>query len=85
MDWQPLFNAAVSIVVLLGGILGKILWEAHTSNREAIQGFNTQLKELERRLPDIYVRKDEDARRWVELFAAIHRIEQKLDGKVDKP
>lgn len=50
----------------------------------AVQELKADLAKLREELPTHYVTKDDFNDRWYEVLKALHRIEDKLDKKVDK-
>ena len=50
----------------------------------AVQELKTDLAKLREELPSKYITKDDFNDRWVEVLKALHRIEDKLDQKVDR-
>lgn len=85
MDWKALFDLAVTVVLLLGGIVGRMLWEANRSLQRDLKSLATQLGALECVLPDRYVRRDDWREAVDRIERAVERIELKLDTKADKP
>lgn len=77
MEWQPVINLAVGAVLGLIAWLFKQLWDA-------VQRLKNDLKELEVKLPEQYVRKDEFNSTLNRIYDILERIERKVDGKVDK-
>lgn len=73
MESQSLFNVAVSIACLFGGW---ILNSIYNSIR--------QLDKDVRRLPELYVAKNDYNRDIDEVKAMLNKIFDKLDSKVDK-
>ena len=77
MDIQELFNIAIPIIC---GVLGWFCRELWT----AVQELKDDLAKLRAELPTHYVTKDDFNDRWNEVLKALHRIEDKLDKKVDR-
>ena len=77
MMMQELFNIAIPIIC---GVLGWFCRELWT----AVQDLKQDLAKLRAELPAHYVTKDDFNDRWYEVLKSLHRIEDKLDGKVDK-
>ena len=50
----------------------------------AMQELKTDLAKLREELPTHYVSKDDFNDRWTEVLKSLHRIEDKLDQKVDR-
>lgn len=77
MEPQNLINLAFTVFGSLIGWVLKVIWDA-------VADLRSDLKEIERELPESYVRRD-DFRVAVDRIEAIcTRIFDKLDGKVDK-
>jgi len=77
MEPQELINLAFTVIGSLIGWVVKVIWDA-------VQELRQDLQELERELPDHYVRKDDFRDSMVRIEGMLHRIMDKLDGKVDK-
>ena len=73
MDFQLLFNIALSIVGTIAGWLFKVLWDA-------IHDLKEDVKEIERG----YVQKDDYRIDIAEFKGMLTRISDKLDLKADK-
>jgi hypothetical protein len=73
MDFQLLFNIALSIVGTIAGWLFKVLWDA-------IHDLKEDVKEIERG----YVQKDDYRIDIAEIKGMLTRISDKLDLKADK-
>ena len=74
---QTLFNIAIGLGGFLGGFLLKIVWDA-------IKELRKTLGELEVRLPDAYVKKDDFQHFSDAIFRKLDKIEDKIDAKADK-
>ena len=68
-----LFGAAMTMI----GWFVRIMWEAQQKLRE-------DLNEIERQLPETYVRRDDFRDLISDIHSTLVRIEAKLDGKADK-
>lgn len=77
MDWQPYINMAIGAAFAAAGWFVRMLWEA-------VQDLKRDLKELEVKLPEEYVRKDDLSALMDRIYKQLDRIESKLDGKVDR-
>jgi len=73
MDFQLLFNIALSIVGTIAGWLFKVLWDA-------IRDLKEDVKEIERG----YVMKDDYRIDIADIKGMLARIFDRLDGKADK-
>jgi hypothetical protein len=77
MNLQDVFNIFIPIICAVLGWFCRELWTA-------VQELKTDLARLREELPTHYVAKDDFNDRWYEVLKALHRIEDKLDKKVDK-
>ena len=77
MGMQELLNIGIPIIC---GVLGWFCRELWT----AVQELKENLAKLRAELPAQYVTKEDFNDRWYEVLKALHRIEDKLDQKVDK-
>lgn len=77
MELQAIINFLLPAVC---GVLGWFCRELWT----AVQELKDDLAKLRAELPTHYVSKDDFNDRWYEVLKALHRIEDKLDQKVDK-
>lgn len=77
MDWQSLFNIAMTAGGALFGWVLRMIWSAQEQLR-------ADLKTIERGLPSTYVRRDDFREHSERVEAALTRIEDKLDRKVDR-
>ena len=77
MNLQDLFNILIPIICTVLGWFCRELWTA-------VQELKTDLSKLREELPTKYVSKDDFSDRWNEVLKSLHRIENKLDAKVDK-
>ena len=77
MDLQTFINFILPTVC---GILGWFCRELWT----AVQELKDDLSKLREELPQHYVTKQDFQDRWYEVLKSLHRIEDKLDQKVDK-
>jgi hypothetical protein len=73
MDFQLLFNIALSIIGAISGWLFKVLWDAISDLKEDI-------KDIERG----YVMKDDYRIDIAEIKGMLARIFDRLDAKADK-
>lgn len=77
MDYQVLFNTAVSIVFLLSGWFIRACYDA-------IKDLKNDLREIEREMHISYVTKNDYREDMAEIKAMLTAIFNKLDTKVDK-
>jgi len=76
-EYQTLINLGAGSVLAAMGWFAKSLWDA-------VQELKRDLAKLREDLPIFYVRKDDFKDFRDELINVLHRIESKLDSKVDK-
>ena len=77
MEPQNLINFAFTVIGSLFGWILKTIWDA-------VGELRSDLKEIERDLPENYVRRD-DFKSYMDRIESICiRIYDKLDNKVDK-
>jgi hypothetical protein len=77
MDIQSLINFILPVACAVLGWFCRELWTA-------VQELKTDLAKLREELPTHYVSKEDFNDRWNEVLKALHRIEDKLDKKVDR-
>ena len=73
MDYQSLLNASFGAIGTLAIFI--------------VNGFSSRLKTVEDKIsdiPSIYVAKADHSQDMAEIKQSLHRIEEKLDRKVDK-
>lgn len=77
MDFQTIVNLGLPAICATLGWFCRELWSA-------VQELKNDLSKLREELPSKYVSKDDFTDRWAEVLKSLHRIEDKLDMKVDK-
>jgi low affinity Fe/Cu permease len=77
MDWQPYINMSVAAFFAVVGWFIRQIWEA-------VQELKSDLKSLEVKLPEEYVRKNDLTEILRRIDSTLERIEKKLDAKADK-
>lgn len=77
MESQDLINVAFGAVLMLSGWVLRTIWDA-------VNNLKQDLKELERGLPETYVRRDDYRDDMVEVKDILHKIFDRLDNKADK-
>jgi hypothetical protein len=77
MNLQDIFNTLIPIICTVLGWFCRELWTA-------VQELKSDLSKLREELPTHYVTKDDFNDRWYEVMKSLHRIEDKLDKKVDR-
>lgn len=71
-----------------GGLIGFLLnavWQAVKDLQKADKELTAKVAEIEVLVAGAYVKKDDLSKLSDAIFAKLDRIEDKLDGKVDKP
>lgn len=71
-----------------GGLIGFLLnavWQAVKDLQKADKELTAKVAEIEVLVAGAYVKKDDLEKLSSAIFAKLDRIEDKLDGKVDKP
>lgn len=77
MEMQNLINAAFGAILMLSGWVLRTIWDA-------VNGLKKDLQELERGLPETYVRRDDYKDDMSEVKDMLRAIFNKLDNKADK-
>jgi hypothetical protein len=78
MDWHEVAIGLLGVLsVSYGWFLSKIV-----SDQRALEH---SMAEFKAEVPEKYVAKRDDDRRWDQIIKTLDRIESKLDGKADKP
>lgn len=77
MDAQHLIDLLLGIIMVVGGALGKVLWDA-------VKTLQEDMRAIEVALPKDYVSKDEYRDDIREIKGMLERLVDKLDAKVDK-
>jgi len=77
MDFQEILKILMTSGLLVIGWFLRILWSA-------TQELKVDLGKLREVLPIEYIRRDDFKEYRVEVLSVLHRIENKLDSKVDK-
>lgn len=77
MESQDLINFAFGAVLTLSGWILRTVWDA-------VNSLKSDLADLERNLPDSYVRRDDYKDDIAEIKSILKDIFNKLDSKADK-
>lgn len=85
MDNQQLFNMVFAVAGALGGWWMKAIWESVKDLNKADQELSSQVSDLKVLVAGGYVRTEQFDSMSKAIFTKLDRIEDKLDGKVDKP
>lgn len=81
---QTLFNIVFGVAAFAMGWIMKILWDVQAEIKKDMRVLNSDVKEIERQLPETYVRRDDWRDQMSRIEAMLNKIVDKLDGKVDK-
>ena len=84
-DNQQLFNIVFSVAGALTGWWMKAMWEALKDLQKADQKLSGEVSDLKVLVAGGYVRTEAFDKLGAAIFTKLDRIEDKLDGKVDKP
>lgn len=85
MDQQQLFNVVFAIAGALGGWWMKAMWESVKGLEKADKELSSQVSDLKVLVAGGYVRTESFDKLATAIFSKLDRIEDKLDGKADKP
>ena len=77
MDAQALINTLFGVIGAIGGFMLKAMWDA-------IKSLQVEMSALQASVLANYVRRDDFKDHATRIEAMLVRIEDKLDGKVDK-
>jgi Neuraminidase (sialidase) len=77
MDWQAAAIGVLSVLLVLFGAVLRALWEA-------TQKLASNVHQIEKDLPETYMRRDDFKNHADRVESLIQRLIDKLDGKVDK-
>ena len=84
MEMQTLFNIAVGLVGALGGWILNTLWTEIKSMQATDNKLADKVAAIEILVAGQYVKRDDIQALSSAIFAKLDRIEDKLDGQVDK-
>jgi hypothetical protein len=84
VDYQTLFNIAGGIAGFLGGWWMKVLHESVRDLQDADKRLADKVSSIEVLVAGNYVKRDDLDKSVDAIFRKLDRIEDKLDGKVDK-
>lgn len=82
---QQLFNVMFAIAGALGGWWMKAMWEALKDLQKADNHLAAEVSDLKVLVAGQYVKTETFEKLTAAIFAKLDRIEDKLDGKADKP
>ncbi len=81
---QVLFNVILGVAGFALGWIVKIIWDVQNEIKKDMRSLNRDVQELERQLPETYVRRDDWRDQMARIEAMLNKIVDKLDAKVDK-
>jgi hypothetical protein len=81
---QTLFNIAVGLVGALGGWILRTIWAEMKAMQATDSKLADKVSSIEILVAGQYVKRDDIQVLSNAIFAKLDRIEDKLDGKVDK-
>lgn len=84
MDWQTLFNVAVSTAGFALGWILNVVWSAVKDLQDDDTKLADKINSIEVIVVGQYVKRDEFDRKMDALFSKLDRIENKIDSKADK-
>ena len=87
LDAQVIFNAGISLIGILMGVMLKSIYDAIKDLRNAdgeLRESDGDIHERINRMTDVYVRRDDFMSFARDIKDTLLRIETKLDGKADK-
>jgi len=85
MDVQSAFNIAFALAGALAGYVLKTMHEAMRDLQNADSDLTDKVQRIEVLVAGEYVKREDLDRLSGALFQKLDRIENKLDGKADKP
>ena len=84
-NFQTMFNIAITLIGFLGGWVLNSLKSSIESLQRADTSLTSKVQAIEVLVAGTYVKRDDLNTLSTALFAKLDKIENKLDGKVDKP
>lgn len=84
MDSQTVINTLVGLVAFFGGIWVKGIADSIKDMKTTDAELAEKVQGIELLVAGQYVKREELDKLGIALFAKLDRIENKLDGKVDK-
>ncbi len=84
VDFQVLFNVAISLLGAIAGWVLNTIWGAVKDMQKADKELAQKVSGVEILVAGSYVTRAEHGAAMSRIEAALQRIEDKLDGKVDK-
>ena len=84
-SFQLIFNAVLGVATFLLGLTLKTLYDRLHELSVADLDLVTKVQAIEVLVAGSYIKRTEMERMYEALFSKLDRIENKLDGKMDKP
>ena len=84
MDPQTIINAAIALVVFLGGWILKVVWEGVKDLQVVDRLLTEKVNTIEILIAGTYMSKLDFDKIAAAIFQKLDKIEDKLDRKVDK-
>lgn len=84
VDYQTLFNIAISIIGVLIGWVMKGIKDEQAEQRRVSSEAAAKLQAIEVLVAGSYVKRDDMDKMFAAMFAKLDRIENKVDQKVNR-
>jgi len=84
VDWQTLFNIAISIISFLGGWVFKRTFVILDKHEDKMQAIEKLVHEIEISLPKEYVNKEDLDKISKQINARFDKLEAKLDNIIER-
>lgn len=88
---QMFINSALGVIAFLGGIIGKVIWDAISALRMSLAEMReddaklaSKVQAIEVLVAGTYIKRDEFERLSAAIFAKLDKIIEKIDSKVDR-
>jgi hypothetical protein len=84
VDWQTLFNIAISIISFLGGWVFKRTFVILDKHEDKMQAIEKLVHEIEISLPKEYVNKEDLNKISEQINARFDKLEAKIDNMIER-
>jgi hypothetical protein len=84
MQYQDVFNLSIGIAGFLGGWWMKVMWETVKELQKDDKILSQQLSAIQVLVAGDYIKKEDFYKVTDAIFLKLDKIEDKIDGKVDK-
>jgi hypothetical protein len=84
MQYQDVFNISIGIAGFLGGWWMKVMWETVKELQKDDKILSQQLSAIQVLVAGDYIKKEDFYKVTDAIFLKLDKIEDKIDGKVDK-